>query len=691
MTDAAKSKPRLSLLSSKQQAVIRLKSDDQPDHQHVTVSNTPHQAQATPNTEDYANIESHHNSVTQELNNPQQMTKLQQSSGITTLAVEKLLANDDAQKMTHNDDENSGRPGDSAAGGGSNNNTRMNISKEDLIRLLSLLKSELQSKEIALAAIKCEQLKRLLNPVEISRSSLANTYIKLQDRLKSCDLNNNNNSKRRIEQPDSASIISQANLKNEAKRNESARLQQQQTKEQQQDAEEKSRESLNILNTLLELLDRHPLLALPRDSIYCLDYNCNEVSTKNYLNLKIQHLDNLIIQHRRYRYYMNERLKRSEQRYLDLAREMEIERKSKYSEDNSLYRNSGRSILLKHIDKLKETVEKEKREKEAIVMTLLNELLDEREKNEILSKKLVELESSKNEIASEKEKKMLMLQQEIESITMQLKKQSMVHAKERNELQSKVVSLESENASMKSKLVHQDRRLADQTKSSPGLSTTNQAPPPIAARSNDIIRQQTKAFTPTSATINTKQVSNVAARSPLSGGGGSGAGGSVLASKSSPPAKTTTVTSYSSNGSAAQQRILAARGVVVNASSPGDSDKATLASHAQQQELSRQAVLSPQQRSSSTTAPSPTVSRGLTGGSPAEIAAVRVQPLFKSASVSSTNQQARNLKTSISSVSGGSNASPSPARSSSGGQLLIKPQVPAKPAQLLDQQRKPIS
>lgn len=273
---------------------------------------------------------------------------------------------------------------------------KMNVSKEDLIRLLSMLKSELQSKEIALASIKLEQLKRLINPVEISRSSLAKTYIELQDRLKSkeqppesdssdqttteersSNSSASNENQRNLELSTSNNLISKEKINSSTIENK---------------PNDDDQDSLNMLSTLLELLDRHPLLALPRDSIYCLDYNCNELSTKNYLNLKIQHLDNLIDQHRRFRYYMAERLKRSEQRYLDLTLKLELERNLRLENEREMYRSGGKTVLLNHIDQLKEALEKEKASKHAIVMTLLNELLDERERNETLSRKVFEME-----------------------------------------------------------------------------------------------------------------------------------------------------------------------------------------------------------------------------------------------------------------------------------------------------------
>lgn len=301
---------------------------------------------------------------------------------------------------------------------------KMNISKADLVRLLSMLKSELQSKELALAAIKCEQLKRLINPIEISRSSLANTYMELQDRLKGKDRNNNNNGS------------GNADVAIESSKNDN------------------ELESLNILNTLLELLDRHPLLALPRDSIYCLDYNCSELSTKNYLNLKIQHLDNLINQHRRYRYYMSERLRRCEQRLLEMSRELENERNSKVESENINYKTGGRVALLKHISQLKDTIEKEKQDKQAIVMTLLNELLDAKEQVETLTSELKQCKIAQNKAPGEIGK--------LKTDTGQTKNIEEISPEEElpNDLKNRVIELEKENKALKARLEQQEWRLA---------------------------------------------------------------------------------------------------------------------------------------------------------------------------------------------------------------------------------------
>lgn len=363
-------KPRLSLLSSKQSG-IRLKSED--DQQITIISSTPQ--------EDYVEVNT--NPAAFDHQNQQQPV-----SGIEAKSVEVT-----SSKMDSASNSNSEKKSQTTNGRDTQviNESKMNISKDDLIRLLAMLKSELQSKEIALASLKCEQLKRLINPVEISRSSLANTYIELQDRFKARDLNNNDG---RDSGPGKASSEAQnsreSTVKHKDDLSDDTEFSEKQARTQEND--QADRESLNILNTLLELLDRHPLLALPRDSIYCLDYNCNELSTKNYLNLKIQHLDELINQHRRFRYYMNERLKKSEQRYLDLILGIELDRKLKNDGEKSSFETGGRSILLRHIDQLKDALEKEKQEKQVIVTLLLNKVLDERERADELARRLADYE-----------------------------------------------------------------------------------------------------------------------------------------------------------------------------------------------------------------------------------------------------------------------------------------------------------
>ena len=360
-------KPRLSLLSSKQSG-IRLRSEDEPDK---PPSDPPSSSSSPPPSSSSSNRN-------------QAISNLDEGS--SSKVSDHIRQQHELDKMAMIGEKEI-QPVNGATQADEN---RMNVSKEDLIRLLSMLKSELQSKEIALASIKLEQLKRLINPVEISRSSLANTYIELQDRLKSRNqLKNGNNTKfdeTTIPTPTSAS---KTNQRNESRSDQLTTTQHNDLNNQDNDDEN---ENLNMLSTLLELLDRHPLLALPRDSIYCLDYNCNELSTKNYLNLKIKHLDNLIDQHRRFRYYMGERLKRSEQRYMDLTLKLELERNLKLENERAIYRNGGKTVLLRHIDELKEALEKEKASKHAIVMTLLNELLDERERNANLTERLVDLE-----------------------------------------------------------------------------------------------------------------------------------------------------------------------------------------------------------------------------------------------------------------------------------------------------------
>lgn len=472
-------KPRLSLMSSRQSG-IRLKSEDQPDQRITIISTTP---------DDYAKIV--------ETNSAEKQSESYQSLATTTpipTTTPSSAATNTTTTTIHKDlkkvnSSSSNLDRESCRLNGNNvkssEENKMNISREDLIRLLSMLKSELQSKEIALAAIKCEQLKRLINPIEISRSSLASTYIELQDRFKKFDQNNNNR-QAEIQPPLSASNEDQ-HMKGQSE----LLGNKIQSKPRSQDDDE--RDGLNILNTLLELLDRHPLLALPRDSIYCLDYNCNELSTKNYLNLKIQHLDNLINQHRRYRYYMNERLKRSEQHCLELTRELELERNIKIQNENMLSKTSGRAILLKHIDQLKENLLKEKKDKETIVMTLLNELLDERERANTLERKLTDHQSleAKNlnkENTSEKEKSIILEVEMLNLLNTQLKKQSIFLSKDKTELETKVSLLETENVNLKSKLEQQEKRLASLAKSQ--NSSAAQTKPQVPAKPAQLLDQQ---------------------------------------------------------------------------------------------------------------------------------------------------------------------------------------------------------
>lgn len=479
-----------------------------------------------------------------------------------------------------------------------NEEAKMNITKEDLLRLLSMLKSELQSKEIALAAIKCEQLKRLINPVEISRSSLASTYIELQDRFRARDQNNNTKNISKNDVQSSSSALTKQNQRNLEMSNATQR----QTRPNSQDLDDYNDESLNMLNTLLELLDRHPLLALPRDSIYCSDYNCNELSTKNYLNLKIHHLDNLINQHRRFRFYMNERLRRSEQRYLELTRELELERNLKYKDDKSPYKTGAKSVLLKHIDQLTECLEKEKASKQAIVMTLLNDLLDERKKSENLAEKLAELVKMSKE-SSEREE-LIRVETELTNLATKLRNLSTSFAKERDELQARITELETENATLKAKL----EPSSPATKGVVSQQSTNSARP---VNSNGPVRQASKSVAVNTRTpsgpSNTKPILTPNVRSPTN---------SNNAIQSGTPNRTP----LSSSGS----------GGVQTSATPS---RVTIAG-------------------SSVSQKPPVLPKPIGGFNKRDQATpVRIQPLFKSASVMSTNQQVKNLKTTATATS----------------------------------------
>lgn len=318
------------------------------------------------------------------------------------------------------------------------NESKMNVSKEELMFLLSVLKSELQSKEVALAAIKYEQLKRLMNPVEISRSSLASAYIQLQDRLKAQSKSDNKN------KTNNKLPVGKESLKLDEEPSESSLNQDPGGSEN----EKSNQESLNILNALLELLDRHPLLALPRDSIYCLDYNCNELSTKNYLNLKIQHLDNLINQHRHYRYLMNERLRKSEQRCMNLALELENERNSKSDPVTGIMKRGERDVLLRQIERLSSELDKERTNKQLVVMTLVTDLKEARGRYQSLAKE---------NFQTNNDEKLLNLQTELEKRTLQLAVKEDEFSREKRDLLKKIHWLEFENSMLKEQLEGQDK------------------------------------------------------------------------------------------------------------------------------------------------------------------------------------------------------------------------------------------
>lgn len=246
------------------------------------------------------------------------------------------------------------------------------ISKEELLFLVSMFKAELQTKDMALTAIKYEQLKRLMNPIEISRSSMADAYMKLQDRLQQRRDRNNNCASKKSPSQESE----EGDNKNVSKEN----------VQQTADRSKEDSEKLHILNLLLELLDQHPLLAFSRDSLYCFDYNFDEQSTKNYLNLKINHLENMVRQHRTYRHFMNKRLRECEASLFNLSKELEMEKNNRLERVESILEAKEKYILERKVEKVQTALEEEKRTKLLIVMTILAELNEERDKINFLAK-----------------------------------------------------------------------------------------------------------------------------------------------------------------------------------------------------------------------------------------------------------------------------------------------------------------
>lgn len=522
----------------------------------------------------------------------------------------------------------------------------------ELIQILTMIKGELENKEIALAAIKCEQLKRLLNPVEISRSALATKYMQLQDKLKLHDQNNNSGltntqqpSGLQVDETDSSST----NNSNTEK-------------------EKCDRESLDILNTLLEFLDRHPLLALPRDSIYCLDYSCNETSTKNYLNLKIQHLDRLINQHRHYRYFMNLRMRNLEARCDELTKELE------FPERNIPHvMKAVEKAHQKELEALMHTMELERQDKKAIVTALLA-YINDIEASSLITKKL-------SDRLSNEDNKLDLLSQELVTLKLEHKQLKARFGLEKEEFKEKCTRLVNENAQLKAKIALLEN--PEQPYKLPKLlkqpSLEDKEPVHPVGELSAYGRQLNSTVRPIK--IEKPKPRKSILESPTRAPNGS---------PTRPPPHRITATTTASTSSASATTL--SGGQTSSSETPITVSRNGSANSNAQSISSKNATNNSNHSSSlasSNRQPTPTASSNDKRVTP------RSQPLVKSASMSSpmnssSNQPLRTIRGSNNNTSLGSASIRNTSSHSNNGSnqnVASKPQVPAKPALLLDNKR----
>lgn len=345
---------------------------------------------------------------------------------------------------------------------------RIELTKNDLLRLLAMLEGELQAKDIALAVLRCEQLKRLTRPIQISRASILKRYNKLSEFQKTSNEPKNNE----------GSSVTSSDQKSEssAKNNEQVIILDDCSINQSKYTDEYANDEFLTYNATLEMIEQNPLLALSKDAVYIYDYDrCDVQSTKNYLNFKIHHLENLIHQHKRYRLYMNDRLGKSERLCFNLTRELEKERKRKIDEERNRFFLAERSSLLHQVERFKNALEEEKSTKQKIVLTLINELLDEREKRGEITRAL-SLQNQVVEGLKGETERSLIMEAELETIGLELKQQAEQFEREKSDLKEKLALAEARNMELVNQL-EQQQLLISSAKSNVSNNDTVRASP----------------------------------------------------------------------------------------------------------------------------------------------------------------------------------------------------------------------
>ncbi|KAG9510386.1 Transforming growth factor-beta-induced protein ig-h3, partial [Fragariocoptes setiger] len=579
---------------------------------------------------------------------------------------------------------------------------RKNLARNDLLRLLSIFEGELQSREITIAVLKSEQLKRLVNPIHIN-SGMAKRYRQLLHSLNTKRIHSGRNNKNILKNNNdgvtknnnNCSIIcgNQNDSSNDAKMKDvpqgcekpSSSTQNQPTIDRSTNPELRlvcqsgvgpsgpsatiENDEFLLLNETLELLERNPLLALSQDAMYMLDFDCDEMATRNYLNLKIQHLEHIIGQHRRYRHYMNERLQLAERKCLELSLELERERQSRRQQEHNRYVLNERSSLLAQCEHYKKCIEDEREKKQNIIFTLLNDLLDEREKREELERQLCEQKTKMTEIMEntnvmvadlkEESERSLIMESELSNMATQLHKQSESFDKERNDLKLKLDTLQAKNADL---TAHIEQTAAAQ-QSIPATGMVNNKPTTGSVRSNRSSTSNTSSSAISANVSSVRGQSNTKVPSPTRS-----SASHTLNTSSSTVHRSSSGSLIRSSG---QSPALVRKSTSLSSSSPSSSSSSTTTTTTKSQQESS----SPQRSSSTSSAYNSVTARASNVSSTSSVANSGSNSVSSNSSTNSTGTI--RSKASLS-ITGASNTT-------IGGSTIRtttsnKPQVPAKPA-----------
>ncbi|XP_046912017.2 uncharacterized protein LOC124493022 [Dermatophagoides farinae] len=284
-------------------------------------------------------------------------------------------------------------------------NSKLDLSRPDLLKLVSMLEGELQAREIVIAVLKSEQIKRLLNPIVVGSMIQPISGFKTTKQIDHCTPKNNNN-----------------------------------------------QTELTAEQTIKYSSD--PLIALSRDSLAIYEPSLEYPTTLALYNIKTFQLENLINNQRRLHAKTNDRLKLLENQYENMLNELEVERRKngQYEKD---FENYDRIKHETKIQELNQQLNETKDHMKQMIMTLLYErkqlilkLIDEKHHNEQLEQTLTTEKGKMAEMVEgleDESKRSLQMEAELEKYLNDFDKERQEFHSQLQESEAKNVELIAEN------------------------------------------------------------------------------------------------------------------------------------------------------------------------------------------------------------------------------------------------------